>query len=89
MDDRFIILDKYKGYSLYKMNHGGIVWADVGGWLDCVFDTEETTKYFIDNKRKFKDNFFDVISEAQKIAIKENDGLVNLDIINKFEILEK
>ena len=88
MGKGFNEIRKYKGYDLTKVKDGGIVWSDAGGWLDCVFDTEETAKRFIDLRKKFTDNFYDVISSVQKKAIEKNNGYVSVAIINEFEILD-
>lgn len=86
MEKIFEEIGNYKGYCLTKIENGGIVWSDEGGWLNCVFDTEETTKQFIDLKDKFNDNFYDVIVEIQKIAIEKNNGYVSINIINEYKL---
>lgn len=50
-------LENYKGYNLYSSGDG-IAWSDNGGWLNCVFDTVETAKYFIDRRKLFTDNYY-------------------------------
>jgi len=83
-ENKFEEIGIYKGFTLTKIKDGGIVWSDEGGWLGCVFDKEDTTKYFIDLRKKFIDNFYDVICNVQKKAIEINNGYVNIDIIDKF-----
>lgn len=75
---------KYKGYQFIKIINGGIVWSYNECWMPCVFDTVETAKYFIDSTKKFMDNFANVISDAQKVAIEKNKGYVSVDIVNQF-----
>ncbi len=87
MERAFEILDPYKGYTLYKLDDGSVVWSDNGGWLGCTFDTEETAKYFIDRRKSFTDNFYNIINESQKIAIATNNGRVSIEIINQFEVV--
>lgn len=87
MERDFEILDKYKDYKLYRLKDGGIVWADNAGWLGCSFDSEETAKYFIDRKKLFTDNFYNIINESQVLANKENNGYVSIEIINRFETI--
>lgn len=79
-------IEIYKDYTLCKLK-GGIAFSDAGGWLDCVFDTVQTAKYFIDLKDKFVDNFYDVISNAQRKAIIESFGYVTIEIIDEFDTL--
>ena len=86
-ENQFKEIEVYKGYTLTKIKDGGIVWSDEGGWLDCVFDKKDTAKYFIDLRKNFIDNFYNVISDAQKKAIEINNGHVNIDIINEFELI--
>lgn len=80
-------LENYKGYNLYNSD-GGIAWSDNGGWLTCVFDSIETAKYFIDRRKLFTDNYYNVIVECQEKANVVNNGYVSIEIINKFEILK-
>lgn len=89
-----IFIENYKGYNLYKTNtkfpedKDVITWSDNGGWLSCVFDSVETAKYFIDRRKLFTDNFYNVIVECQSKSIILNHGIVSVDIINQFEILK-
>jgi hypothetical protein len=78
-------LENYKGYNLYSSGDG-IAWSDNGGWLNCVFDTVETAKYFIDRRKLFTDNYYNVIVECQSKAIVSNNGIVSVEIVNEFEI---
>lgn len=86
MKEPFEEIENYKGYTLTQITNGGIVWSDEGGWLDCVFDNIETAKFFIDLQNKFVDNFYDVIYEAENIAIEKNKGHVSIEIIKSFKL---
>lgn len=76
--------ENYKGYNLEIGK--GVAWSDNGGWLACIFDTVETAKYFIDRRKLFTDNYYNVIVECQKRAIEVNNGYVSIEIVNEFEI---
>jgi len=71
----------YKGYMLVNTT-SGICWSDAGGWLDCVFDSEQTAKNFIDQIEQLKDNLYEVIKRMQEKA-NETTGLVTMEIINE------
>jgi hypothetical protein len=84
-EEKFSPLEPYKEFTLYQIQDGGVTWSYKGSWQSCVFDTEETAKYFIDIEDGFVDNVFNVISDAQEIAIKTNGGLVSKEIIDQFK----
>jgi len=86
MKEPFKEIGDYKGYTLTQITNKGVVWSDEGGWLDCVFDNIETAKFFIDLQDKFVDNFYNVIYQAQNIAIEKNKGNVSIEIINGFKL---
>ena len=88
MKKPFEEIGNYKRYNLIKIVGGGIVLSDDNGWLDCVFDTEKTAKYFIDSKEKFNDNFYNVISNLQERAIEVNNGYVTMNMIKELTIIK-
>jgi hypothetical protein len=80
---------KYKGFNLRKTKRSGVGWSDEHAWLQCIFDNFETAIFFIDNKDNLTDNFYSVISDMQKEALAENDGLVTMDKVKKYIELNK
>lgn len=86
MSRGFKELGEYKGYSLKKIDEGGVVWSVDEVWLNCIFDTESTAKYFIDLGDRFEDNFYNVISDVQKRAIEINNGYVTREIVEEVKL---
>lgn len=83
----FEILKPYKGFKLYKVEDGGVAFSLGDTWLGCVFDSEETAHHFINLRKKFVTNVFDVIEQSQKTALSSTtNGLVTKDIINTFKL---
>lgn len=80
-------ISHYKGFKLFRLLFdNSVTWSEKGCWQACCFDSEETAKYFIDRYKKFSNNVYDVISEAQTKALKINNGLVSKQIIDEFEL---
>lgn len=87
INKEFEVLPPYKGYTLYRMTaDNSISWSKNEVWEACIFDSLETAKRFINLRNKFIDNFYDVISDAQRRAINTNNGLVNKTIVDSFKV---